>query len=312
MALADGTLRVPATMGEGEERAEDLFYDSSAHTRFRLGFDRALGWLLPLLFLVAIIPILDLAGYIASQALPTINLAVLTSTNPYNPDALGVPILSTIEVMAFATALAAVLGLFGGIATAEFLPERAAGWVRMSANMLVGTPSVVLGYFGYFLFCVRLGWGFSYIAGTVTLAFFMTPYIFRTADLAFSSVPRPIREAALGCGAKPSQYIRRVGTPIAFPQILNGIFLALAIGVGETAPIVLTTTFSNILPQSLTSPVTFLTATIWANFSQPANTPGLALAFQAALLLLLAVVGINIVVRLIAARYQRRLEGLYQ
>jgi phosphate transport system permease protein len=312
MELVDGTLRLPAPVPTGEERGEDLLYDSSPRTQFRLGLDRALGWLLPLLFLVAIFPVLDLVWYIASQALPTITLSVLTSTDPYNPDALGVPILSTIEVMALATALAVVLGLFGGVATAEFLPERAASWVRMSANMLVGTPSVVLGYFGYFLFCVRFGWGFSYIAGTVTLAFFMTPYIFRTADLAFSSVPRPIREAALGSGANPSQYILRVGAPIAFPQVLNGIFLALAIGVGETAPIVLTTTFSNILPQTLTSPVTFLTATIWANFSQPANTPGLALAFQAALILLLAVVAINIVVRLIAARYQKRLEGLYQ
>jgi phosphate transport system permease protein len=284
----------------------------SGRLRLRLGLDRALAWLLPLLFLVAIVPILDLVYYIASQALPTFTWTVLTSTNPYDPDALGVPILSTIEVMLLATTIAVVLGMFGGIATAEFLPERTAGWVRMSANMLVGTPSVVVGYFGYFLFVLKFGWGLSFLAGTVTLAFFMTPYIFRTADLAFSSIPRPIREAALGSGASPFQYIARVGTPIAFPQILNGVFLALAIGVGETAPIVLTTTASVILPQTLTSPVTFLTATIWSNFSSPPGTPGLDLAFQAALLLLVVVVGLNLLVRLISSRYRKRLEGLYQ
>ncbi len=294
------------------ETAEELLFDRSLRTRWRLGLDRALGWLLPLLFLVAIVPILDLVYYIASHALPTLTWTVLTSTNPYDPDALGVPILSTAAIMALAIAVAVGLGLFGGVATAEFLPERSAGWVRTTANMLVGTPSVVLGYFGYFLLVITFGWGLSFLAGAVTLAFFMTPYIFRVVDLAYSSIPRPIREAAYGSGARPYQYVLRVAAPIAFPQILNGVFLALAIGVGETAPIVLTTTQSVIFPPTVFSPVTFLTGTIWENFSQPAGSPALALAFQAALLLMIVVVGLNILVRVISARYQKRLEGLYQ
>jgi len=301
-----------ATAGLGTDTAQDLLFDRSFRTRWRLGFDKVIGWVLPLLFLVAIIPILDLVYYIASQALPTLTWTVLTSTNPYDPDALGVPILSTAAIMLFATSLAVLLGLFGGVATAEFLPERAAGWVRMTANMLVGTPSVVLGYFGYFLLVITFGWGLSFVAGSVTLAFFMTPYVFRIADLAYSSIPRPIREAAYGSGARPYQYVLRVAAPIAFPQILNGVFLALAIGVGETAPIVLTTTQSVIFPPTIYSPVTFLTGTIWENFSQPAGSPSLALAFQAALILLVVVVALNILVRVISARYQKRLEGLYQ
>ena len=289
----------------------ELLYDRSARTRWRLGFDRWIGWLLPLLFIVALFPILDLVYYISSQALPTMTWKILTSTSPYAPG-LGVPILTTAEIMGVATSVAVVLGLFGGIATAEFLGERSAGWVRMAANMLVGTPSVILGYMGYFLFCIRFGWGLSFIAGSFTLAFFMTPYIFRISDLAYSSIPRHIREAALGSGARPYQYVVKVGAPIAFPQILNGVFLAMAIGVGETAPIVLTTTPSVLLPTSIYSPVTFLTATIWENFSQPAGSTSIALAFQAAFLLLIVVVSLNIVVRIISARYQRRLEGLFQ
>jgi phosphate transport system permease protein len=267
--------------------------------------------LLPLLFLVAIIPILDLIWYVAVQALPTLSWATITNTNPRDPYALGVPIESTILVMLWATGLAVALGLFGGVATAEFLSERTAGWVRMAANLLVGTPSVVLGYFGYFALVLGLGWGLSFIAGATTLAFFMTPYIFRVTDLAYSSIPRPIREAALGSGARPYQYIFKVAAPIAFPQILNGVFLAVAIGVGETAPIVLTSTHSVLVPPTLFSPVTFLTASIWLNFSQPPG-PALALAFQAAFIVLVVVVALNIVVRLISARYQKRLEGLYQ
>ena len=304
MAVADvsGTLQAP----------EDFLFKESFRTRWRIGFDRVIGWILPLLFLVAILPILDLVYYIASRALPTLTFQVITSTSLTQTDALGVPIISTAEIMVFATLLAVAFGLFGGVATAEYLSERMASWVRMTANLLVGLPSVTLGYFGYFTFVLYFGWGLSYIAATVTLAFFMTPYIFRTADLAFTSVPRHIREAAVGSGATGYQYILRIATPIAFPQVLNGVFLAMAIGVGETAPIVLTTTLSTVLPTSIYSPVSFMTALIWENFAQPTGSPLIDLAFQAAFLLIVTVIALNVVVRLISHRFQKRLEGLYQ
>lgn len=284
----------------------------TGHVRWRTGFDRWIGRLLPLLFAVAIVPIGDLVYYVSVRAIPSFSWTVLTSTNPVAVDALGVPIISTFEIMLLATSLSVAMGLFGGVATAEFLSSEAAEWVRASANMLAGAPSVIIGYFGYFTFVLYFGWGLSFIAGVLTLSIFMTPYVFRTVDLAFASIPRPIREAAIGSGARPTQYVLRVGTPIAFPQILTGVFLAMAIGVGETAPLVLTTTAGKILPQTLFSPVTFLTGLIWTNFSQPQNSSLQILAFQAAFLLMVVVIGLNLVVRVISAQYRKRLEGLYQ
>ena len=292
--------------------SEDLRRGETWGLRWRTGFDRWIGYLLPLLFLVAIIPILDLVYYISAKAVPTLTWSIITSTADYQAqDALGVPIETTFLFITLATCVALILGLFGGVATAEFLSERSAGWIRMSANLLAGMPSVVVGYFGYFMFCLYFGWGLSFLAGVFTLAFFMTPYIFRTADLAFSSVPRGIREAAYGSGAKPVQYILKIGTPIAFPQILTGVFLAMAIGVGETAPIVLTVQPGILVPTTFTSPATYLTALIWTGYS---SAPGVALtiAFQAAFIVVVVVLALNIAVRIVAARYRKRLEGLYQ
>jgi phosphate transport system permease protein len=289
----------------------DQLIDRSPRTRFRLGFDRAMGWLTPLLFLVAILPILDMVYYVSVKAVPTLTWNVITSTSPYQTDALGVPLETTFLLIGLATALAVAFGLLGGIVTAELLPERWATWARTGANLLVGTPSVAIGYLGYFAFVLYFGWGPVFLAGTVTLAFFMTPYVFRTADLAFSSIPRHIREAALGSGAAPSQYIFRVGLPIAFPQVLTGVFLAMAIGIGETAPLWLTMQPGAIVPQNLFSPAIVLTEVIWENFQSPLPILQL-LAFQAAFLLLVIVIGLNVVVRVISARYQKRLEGLYQ
>jgi len=292
--------------------SEDLRRGETARLRWRTGFDRWMGWILPLLFLVAILPILDLVYYIGAKALPTMSWTVLTSTGDYQiHDALGVSIESTFLFVLSATLISVALGLFGGVATAEFLSERVASWIRMSANLLAGMPSVIVGYFGYFALCIYFGWGLSFIAGVFTLSFFMTPYIFRTADLAFSSIPRPIREAAYGSGARPTQYILRIGTPIAFPQILTGVFLAMAIGVGETAPIVLTVEPGLLVPNSLFAPATYMTALIWTGFNQPPSV-ALTVAFQAAFLIIVVVIVLNVAVRFVAAQYRKRLEGLYQ
>jgi len=305
---------LPNSTATGQlDPADDLRAGDTVRVRLRTGFDRVLGYLLPLLFLVAIVPILDLLYSIGRIALPTMPLSVITSFGSYQAeDALGVTILSTFEMLGVATAIAVGLGVLGGIATAEFLSDEVAGWVRTSANLLAGMPSVIVGFFGFFALVLYLGWGAVFIAGAVTLSFFMMPYVFRTADIAFSSIPRPVREAAYGSGARPYQYILRVGLPIAIPQILTGVFLAMAIGLGETAPIILTVDPNVALPISLYSHSTYLTYLIYVGYeSQPGSLPAI-LAFQAALLVVAIVVVLNIIVRFIAARYRKRLEGLYQ
>jgi phosphate transport system permease protein len=291
---------------------DDLRRGETAGLRLRTGFDRFMNYFLPLLFLIAIIPILDLVYYVSSKAIPTLSWTVLTSFADYQTtDALGVPIVSTFLFVFLATSIAVAIGVFGGVATAEFLSDAAAGWVRMSANLLAGIPSVIVGTFGFFVFVLYFGWGLSFIAGVFTLSFFMVPYVFRTVDLAYSSVPRHIREAAYGSGTRPVQYIVKVATPIAFPQILTGVFLAMAIGLGETAPIVLTVLPWVTVPPSIFSPAVYMTEIIYTGYASSTALP-LVEAFQAAFLIIVVVLALNIVVRLIAARYRKRLEGLYQ
>jgi len=292
--------------------SENLLREGGLALQWRIGFDKWIGRLLPLLYVVALLPIADMIYWIAVHALPTLTWATLTDTSVTNTHSLAVPIVGTFYIMVVATVVAVLLGLFGGIATAEFLPESVAGYARTAANLLAGTPSVVIGYFGYFAFVLYFGWGLNLIAGAVTLAFFMLPYLFRTVDLAYTSVPRAIREAAYGQGARPTQYLLRVATPIAFPQVLNGVFLAMAIGVGETAPLFLTLQQGILIPTGLFQPASFLTGQIWENYTQPQGSGGLALAFQAAFILLIVVLGLNLVVRLISGRFRKRLEGLFQ
>ncbi|HUZ79248.1 MAG TPA: ABC transporter permease subunit [Thermoplasmata archaeon] len=288
----------------------DLAQARRRFARWNLGFDRYIGYLLPLLFIVAIVPILDMVYWLGAEALPTMTWATLTTGGPTQPLGLFPAIAGTVWIMVIALALAVTLGLFGGIATAEFLSERSAAWVRMTANTLAGMPAIIIGMMGFVVFVLYFGWGLVLIAGAVTTAFFMTPYVFRAADLAFSSVPRTIREAALGAGARPIDYILRVARPIVTPQILNGIFLALGLGIGETATVIVTVQPSALAPTGPFSYASYLTYVIYAEYTSPLPAD-VTLAFQAAFLLLMIVIVINIIVRIVAWRYQTRLAGLF-
>jgi len=292
---------------------DDLRRDRSGRLRSRTLFDRAIAWVLPLLYLVAIIPILWLVYYVSLHALPGFTVQVLTTNPSGATGGLYAPLVGSLAILSLATLVSLLFGFLGGLTTAEYLSERGAGLIRITANVMAGTPAIVVGLFGYIAFVQYFGWGFSLEAASVTLGVFMSPYVFRATDLAYASVPPHIREAALGSGARPLQYLLRVATPIAFPQILSGIFLAMAIGVGETAPLVMTTHLVNLPPLGLNQPASALPLYIWSGFQTGYILPSaIRLAFQAAFLLLAIVVGLNILVRIIAARARRRLEGLFQ
>lgn len=290
---------------------DDLRRDRSGRVRIRTGFDRTVGWTLPLLFVVAVLPIADLVYWISYRAVPTLTWNVIT-TNPVGfAGGLWAPLVGSLFILLLATAVSILFGFLGGVATAEYLSEGAASFVRMTANVMVGTPAIIIGMFGYFTFTLLFGWRLSLLAASVTLGIFMTPYVFRATDLGYSSVPPQLREAAFGSGARAHQFLLRVATPIAFPQVLTGIFLAMAIGVGETAPLVLTTAQSVLPPAGLLSPSNALPFYIWDNYNS-AYPVQVRLAFQACFLLLVIVIGLNVVVRFVAARARRRLEGLFQ
>ncbi len=278
---------------------------------WRTGLDRWIGRLLPLTYLVAIVPIADLVYWVARRALPTFSWKVLTTDPSGASGGLFAPLVGTVTILLLATGVACALGVVGGFVTAEYLTERAAGWVRLSANVMAGIPAIVVGLFGYLAFVSYFGWGVSLAAASVTLGVFMTPYVFRATDLAYASVPPGLRDAALGAGARSHQYLARVATPVALPQVLSGVFLAMAIGVGETAPLYLTTLPVDVPPSGLLQPVSALTLYIWSGFQTGYILPSaIRLAFQAAFLLLVVVIALNVVVRLLGARSRRRLAGL--
>ena len=202
--------------------------------------------------------------------------------------------------------LAVPIGVGAGIYVSEYRFSRWAAAIRFLADVLVGVPSIVIGYFGYVTMVEWLGWNFSVAAGSIALAIIAMPYICRTTELAFAQVPGDLREAAYALGTRDWRVIMSICLPAALPGVLTGVLLALAISVGETAPLLYTAGWSSFLWDGhLThSPIGYLTYCIWTFINEPFASAN-ALAYAAAFLVTMFVLVINILSRFV---FQRGLD----
>lgn len=300
-----------ATARATADRGSDLVA-SSGRLRRRLVFDRVIGWALLVSFVVVLFPLFDMLYWVSANALPTLTLRTLTENQVGTGGGLYPMIQGTFTVIGIATGIASLFGILAGFYTAEYAPPAVARAARIAGNLLAGVPAIVVGYFGYFLLVIYTGWGFSATAAGITLGVFMTPYIYRTTDIALTTVPRSQREAALAMGCKRHQYLTRIAFRIALPTILTGIFFAVALGIGDAAPVYYTAGFSSYPITTLSQPTGTLAVAVWQFYDYP-STYGhfLALGFQAAFLLIGIVLALNIAVQLLSDRYRRRLRGLY-
>ncbi len=125
--------------------------------------------------------------------------------------------------------VAGTIGVLAGLYLSEFAPPRVASVARFFSEVLAGVPSIVVGYVGYLVLVNKGGLGLHYslLAGIIALSALILPYIVKTTELAFSSVPRTLREGAIALGMSRGKTIRKVLLPPALPGIVSGLVLAL-------------------------------------------------------------------------------------
>lgn len=199
--------------------------------------------------------------------------------------------------------LAVPFGVAAGLYVAQFGHTVWAKTIRFLSDVLVGVPSIVLGYFGYVTMVEGLGWGFSLAAACITISILCLPYICRTTELALLQVPNALKEAAYALGAGDARVSLRICLPVGMPGIITGILLAFAISIGETAPLIYTAGWSDYLwsGKLVHSPVGYLTYAIWAFINEPFASAQ-ALAYAAAFLVTFFVLIIGIASRTVLAR----------
>jgi phosphate transport system permease protein len=237
----------------------------------------------------------------------------------WNPDAYGEPSYGLVPLLLgsfLTTAIALIVAIPLGIASAIFISERLKGWLRVTAKTIVelfaGFPSVVLGFFGLVVlapFIARLFGtpsGLNLLNAGILLGLMSLPTIISVSDDALRVVPHSYREAAYALGATPWATALRVVLPAARSGILAAVMLGFGRAIGETMVVLMVAGNAPLIPRSLFDPVRTVTSTIAIELGESAfNTTHFYSLFALGFVLFLISLGTNLVAESLMRREKK-------
>ena len=173
----------------------------------------------------------------------------------YNSDnaSLMPALINTLIITLLSLVIAVPFGIFAAIYLVEYAKKgsKLVKIIRITTETLQGIPSIIFGLFGLLFFSTALHWGYSLLAGAMTLVIMILPLIIRTTEEALMGVPDAYREASFGLGAGKLRTVFKVVLPSAIPGILSSVVLATGRIVGETAALIYTAGSVAKVPSSL-------------------------------------------------------------
>ena len=209
-------------------------------------------------------------------------------------------IVGTLIIVGIASLIGLPVGIAAGIYCAEFPTSRLTWLTRFVADVLNGTPSIVVGVFAW-AWIVATQKHFSALAGSAALAMLMIPMVLRTTEEMIKLVPNSLREAALALGYPRWRTSLAIVARTTLPGIVTGSLLAVARISGETAPLLFTALGSQYLSFNVNQPMAALPLTVFTYATGPYEELH-QYAWAAALVLILVVFVLSVGARLATRR----------
>ncbi len=275
----------------------------------RRGFSNLMVGLMIGAVLVALLPLVFILLDLVLKGAGSLSLEFFTRTPaPAGESGGGVAhaIVGTLLIVGTASLIGLPLGIAAGIYCAEYPASRLTAITRFVADVLNGTPSIVVGVFAW-AWIVATQRHFSALAGSAALAMLTIPMVLRTTEEMIKLVPNSLREAALALGYPRWRASLGIVVRTTLPGIVTGSLLAVARVAGETAPLLFTALGSQYLSFDLNQPMAALPLTVFTYATGPYEEWH-RYAWAAALVLILVVFVLSLGARL-ATRRRFELNG---
>lgn len=214
--------------------------------KLREYLNRPLSFVMFLLIIISTVitalTVVFIIGYIFIKGVPNLSLDLFSLKYSSSNQSMLPSIINTVYLTALTLLLAVPIGIFSAIYLAEYSRKNSffVKIINIANETLSGIPSIVYGLFGFLAFVISKKWGYSLLAGVITLAIMVLPLIIRTSQEAMLGVDNTFREASYGLGAGKLRTVFKIVLPSAMPGILSGIILAIGRIVGETAALIYT------------------------------------------------------------------------
>jgi len=210
-------------------------------------------------------------------------------------------VIGTLVMISIALAIVIPLGLACAVFLNE-MPGPFARTVRTISEAMTALPSIVAGLFIYASLILILGLDKSGFAAALAISVMMLPIMIRSADVVLRLVSGSLKEASYALGASQWKTVWHVTLPTARSGLMTSIILGTALGVGETAPVLLTAGFTAALNANPSSgPMISLPLATFEFVKSPEQTM-IARGFGTAATLLAVVLVLFIIARIIGGR----------
>lgn len=255
--------------------------------------------------IITVCVVVFIVGYIMVKGVPNIRPELFAPKFDSKNLSMLPSILNTVYLTFLTLLIAVPVGIFSAIYLVEYARKgsKFVKLIRVTNETLSGIPSIVYGLFGFLAFVIARQWGYSLIAGVLTLAIMVLPTIIRTSEEALIAVDNSYREASYGLGAGKLRTIFKIVLPSATPGILSGIILAIGRIVGETAALIYTAGTVPDAATKLTSSVRTLSVHLYSLLNEGLHTDE---AYATAVVLLVVVLVINGVSSALAKKLQNK------
>ena len=229
-----------------------------------------------------------------------LSIALFTEMTPPPNEVGGISnaIYGSFVMVALSALVGTPIGIMAGIYLAEYNPRSLlATSTRFVNDILLSAPSIVIGLFVYAVVVARFK-SFSAYAGILALALIVIPVVIRTTENMLLLVPAGLREAAYALGTPKWRVITMVTLRAARAGVITGVLLGIARIAGETAPLLFTALNNQFWNSDLSKPMASLPVTIF-KFAMSPYENWQQLAWAGVFLITLAVLGLNILARVL-------------